>query len=108
MKKIIIKVLRFVLYGIFGKERLTRLLVKIAKVVGLDLMTAAYNSIGILNCSNQDLSGERYFINEILKSYIKHPTPILLDVGANVGKYTLELSRVFPDAKIFSFEPNAL
>ena len=106
MKKIIIRVLRFGLYGIFGKERLTRLLVKIAKIAGIDLLIAAYNSIGILNSSNADLSGERYFICDVLKSYIKHPIPILLDVGANVGKYTLELARVFPDAKIFSFEPN--
>lgn len=106
MKKIIIRVLRFGLNGIFGKVVLKKMLVMMAKIAEVDLMTVAYNSKGILNCENANVSGERYFISKILKSYVKYPTPILLDVGANVGKYTLELSRVFPDAKIFSFEPN--
>lgn len=29
----------------------------------------------------------------------------VIDVGANVGQFVLEMSRVFPDAKIYSFEP---
>ena len=30
----------------------------------------------------------------------------IIDIGANVGEYSLACREVFPDAKIFSFEPN--
>lgn len=106
MKRILKKVLRFGLVRILGKERVKKFLAIMANHADIDLMAVAYNSIGILNCENEVVSGERFFISNILKDYIKCPAPVLLDVGANVGKYTLSLSREFPDAKIISFEPN--
>lgn len=106
MKKIIGKALSFGLLKIVGRERVKKLLPKVANLAGLDLMTLAYNSIGILNYENEVVSGERFFINKVLKDYLKGPNPVLLDVGANIGKYAIALSREFPDAKIFSFEPN--
>ena len=43
---------------------------------------------------------------QIMKNNFGLPsTPILFDVGANVGKYTLMLENLFPNAKIHSFEP---
>lgn len=106
MKRILKKLSRFLLVRILGKERVNKILVIMANHVGIDLMTVAYNSIGILNCQNEEVSGEQFFISNILKNYINYPMPVLLDVGANVGKYTLALSREFPGAKIISFEPN--
>ncbi len=29
----------------------------------------------------------------------------IIDIGAHVGRFTLEISRILPDAKIYSFEP---
>ena len=106
MKRIIGKALRFGLVKIVGRERVKKILFIMASLADIDLMTAAYNSIGILNCENEVVSGERFFISKVLKNYLKGPKPVLLDVGANIGKYALSLSREFPDAKIFSFEPN--
>ena len=106
MKRIIGKILNFGLVRIVGRERIKKLLPMVASLVDIDLMTLAYNSIGILNYENDVVSGERFFINKVLKDYIKGRNPVLLDVGANIGKYAIALSREFPDAKIFSFEPN--
>ena len=50
-------------------------------------------------------SGE-FFALQIMKNNFGLPaTPILFDVGANVGKYTLMLADLFPNAEIHSFEP---
>lgn len=106
MKKIIGKALNFSLVRIVGRDRVKKMLPMVASLADIDLMTLAYNSIGILNYENDVVSGERFFINKVLKDYVKSPTPVLLDVGANIGKYAIALSREFPAAKIFSFEPN--
>lgn len=106
MKRIIGKALRFGLVNIVGRKRVKKILSIMASLADIDLITLAYNSIGILNCENEVVSGELFFISKVLKNYLKDPKPVLLDVGANIGKYALSLSREFPDAKIFSFEPN--
>lgn len=33
------------------------------------------------------------------------PINTIIDIGANMGQFVLEMSRIFPDAKIYSFEP---
>jgi len=106
MKRIIGKILNFGLVRIVGRDRVRKILHIVASLADIDLMTVAYNSIGILKFENEFVSGEHFFISKVLKDYLKIPNSVLFDVGANIGKYTLMLSREFPGAKIFSFEPN--
>ena len=43
---------------------------------------------------------------QIMKNIFKiSDSPVLFDVGANVGNYTLMLANIFPNASIHSFEP---
>jgi FkbM family methyltransferase len=62
--------------------------------------------IGILNYENDKVSGERYFIKKILPQVIKKNTPVFLDVGSNIGNYTLSLLETYPSAQIHAFEPH--
>jgi FkbM family methyltransferase len=39
------------------------------------------------------------------KSVINHSSPIIFDVGANNGEWSLLLHRVYPQSRIFLFEP---
>ncbi|MEO1270801.1 MAG: FkbM family methyltransferase [Myxococcota bacterium] len=43
-----------------------------------------------------------YFDNHALEL---GPAPVVLDVGANIGLFALELRRRYPDATIYAFEP---
>jgi FkbM family methyltransferase len=106
MKRIMGKILNFALVRIVRRDRVKKILHIVASLTDIDLMTMAYNSVGILKYKNEFESGEHFFISKVLKDYLKVPNPILLDVGANIGKYSLMLSMEFPNARIFSFEPN--
>ena len=39
------------------------------------------------------------------KSVIKNSSPIIFDVGANIGEWSLLLHKIFPESQIFLFEP---
>ena len=92
---------------ILGKQRVKSLIPAIAGLAGLDLLMVAYNNIGILKFENAMVSGEYYLIHKILKKNLSSiKKPIIFDVGANIGDYSLMLSREFPNAEIYAFEPN--
>jgi FkbM family methyltransferase len=105
MKKIIGK-----LYSVFLKvlpkkyhDKYIQLTIKILKHTNLLLF--AYNTMGILKIENE--SGELNVIDKILpKIIINEKEPVLFDIGANIGSYTLMLKKKYPIAKIYSFEPN--
>ena len=50
-------------------------------------------------------SGELSALQIMRDNFNISNSPVLFDVGANVGKYTLMLANVFPNASIHSFEP---
>ena len=50
-------------------------------------------------------SGELSALQIMRNNFNISDSPILFDVGANVGNYTLMLANVFPNASIHSFEP---
>lgn len=70
------------------------------------LFHLSLRGLGILNFENAQVSGEDYLLNEILPKLIKSNQPVLIDIGANVGKYSCELSRKFPGARLYAFEPH--
>lgn len=81
----------------------------IMKSLDLNPLRFAYGQMGILKYANSEVSGESFVIKKILPSLLSQSTSTTLtmfDVGANVGQYSLQLNRAFPEACIFSFEPN--
>jgi FkbM family methyltransferase len=103
LKKFII----FSIVKLIGQERLKRLIPVFASFAGLDLLLIAYNNIGILKYQNAIVSGENFLITKILNNNLSTVSrPILFDVGANVGNYSLMLIEEFPQSKIYAFEPN--
>lgn len=63
--------------------------------------------MGVLNYENNRLSGEKYFLNNILVKILdEKDEPVLFDVGANVGNYSKLLKKIFPNSKVYAFEPH--
>ena len=89
-----------------GRDRRERLLIHIARISGIDLMRLAYTEMGVLKFENEDISGEKHFIDIVLREKISTDAPVIFDVGAHVGKYSAQLIRSFPKADVYAFEPN--
>ena len=78
----------------------------LARKAHLDLIRLGYVENGITKSYNYKASGEAYFISDYLPSQLEKRKAVFLDIGANKGDYTLMLRNSFPEATIFSFEPN--
>lgn len=64
------------------------------------LFKLALRGLGFYNYQNNYLTGEKYFRNKI---FYNRGCKIIFDIGANVGTYSIDLSKN-PDAQIYSFE----
>ena len=82
----------FWLIAIQGKNRLGRFLFSLSQ----SLLNSLNNKI-----NDSDLNGENWFLQNLNHSEIK----VVFDVGANVGKWSLELKKVNPEAIVYAFEP---
>jgi FkbM family methyltransferase len=51
-------------------------------------------------------TGESYFYLKLLPKIIKNQQPVIFDVGAYLGENALQLHKILPESRIFSFEPN--
>lgn len=69
------------------------------------LFRFALSGLGILNYYDQNVSGEKHFVNKVLPKYLGR-SPIVVDVGANLGNYSKLLLNKFPDAELHLFEPH--
>jgi FkbM family methyltransferase len=69
------------------------------------LLRIALSGLGVLNYQDKKVSGETYFLNLLRK--LKPGT--ILDVGANIGEYSLfcydTFRNVSPGVQIYAFEP---
>ena len=83
--------------SLFGRRQFRRL-----NVLLFDLGT---RGLGILNYQNPEISGESDFLRRYLSD---RKSPVVVDVGANVGAYTREVGRVNASARVFAFEPHPL
>jgi len=70
------------------------------------LFRLGLKGLGLGNYRGFGVSGERYLLKKILPVLIGSDQPVIFDIGAGRGSYSLELIRRFPKARIFSFEPH--
>jgi FkbM family methyltransferase len=67
------------------------------------LFLLSLRGMGLLNSENSRVSGEDWF----LRSLARPLTPLtVLDVGANIGHYSMLVRKVYPNSKVFAFEPH--
>lgn len=106
VKTTTLKIIRFFVDKL-GKHRLEKALVFVARVAGIDLLLTAYQHLGILKYWDNDVSGENFVIDSVLKKYFRNTNKVIFfDIGANIGDYSKKLRQEFSDAKIYAFEPN--
>jgi FkbM family methyltransferase len=66
------------------------------------LYRLSLSGLGILNYESDKSSGEDYF----LKNHLRNKTGVVIDVGANIGKYSMLVHHYNPSVKIYAFEPH--
>lgn len=95
-------------YKLIARPVCGKLISLLAKAGDVDLLKVAHHSVGVLKYWNAKVSGEHFVATKLVPRFFHSSsgTPILFDVGANVGNYSLELAALYPDARIFAFEPN--
>lgn len=67
------------------------------------LFNLSLRGLGILNYKTKYQSGELDWLKRYLSSI---EAPIVFDVGANVGDYSNDIVKFFPNALIYAFEPH--
>lgn len=90
-----------------GPERCRRIIRQVAHLAGIDLLALAHHDMGILKYQDLEVTGEAFLVRNVLPRLISKPTPVLVDVGANVGEFSTLLRAHFPAAAIYAFEPVA-
>lgn len=70
------------------------------------LLKVSLRGLGVMNYLDLVVSGENFFVTNLLPRFIQSAKPLFFDVGANKGDYSLLLSSRFPQAQIFAFEPH--
>lgn len=85
------------------KNKFERLLIKILKMMNVDLLAHAHVQNGVGH--NTYFSGEKGMINNQIFSILKREPNVVFDVGANVGHYSIDLRNRFPQSEIHCFEP---
>ena len=63
-------------------------------------------SLGVINIQTPFATGEPYLVKKILPQIIDKKSPVVFDVGANVGDYTSMIIDTFPETIIYAFEPH--
>lgn len=100
------------LYRLFSGEKAKlharRVVDLLISRAALDPTDIYYNSIGVLKF-HDDNSGENWFIETVLVEILRNlQFPIVLDIGANVGDYSISIARTFPNSRCYCFEPNPI
>jgi len=48
---------------------------------------------------------DKVYLNEITQKYMTSQSPVIVDIGANVGFFSLFMLSRFPEARVIAFEP---
>ena len=67
------------------------------------LFLLSLRGLGVLNYENDRVSGEDWFLNHLAK---KDAFLTIFDVGANKGRYSQSVRTVYPNSKVYAFEPH--
>lgn len=71
------------------------------------LFHLSIRGLGVFNYQTFRISGERFLIRKLLPRLLDGtPAPVMFDVGANEGNFSIELMEQFPRAFLYSFEPH--
>ena len=62
--------------------------------------------MGIGAGAGVESSGERNSLNYLMKSIFSTFSPVIFDVGANIGDYAISVLERIPDVKLYCFEPS--
>ncbi len=96
-----------------GKKRLSRLL-KLNKIAG-DIVFLNYMGVKFILNINEYVMKQIFMFGIYEKPYIKLLTSFpenqirtIIDIGANIGNYTLSFKKKYPNTIIHSFEPNSI
>ena len=74
----------------------------------LDSRQIFFKSSGILKYRKHE-SGEKWFIYHVLPLILSDINePVFLDIGANIGEYSIALTSAFPTCRCYAFEPNPI
>lgn len=66
----------------------------------------ALKGMNIGNGGSFDESGEKEALCYLKREVFRNASPVIFDVGANVGGYTIDALSVLPNARIHCFEPS--
>jgi FkbM family methyltransferase len=78
------------------------------KFLRLDSRKIFFESNGVLKYRAHE-SGEKWFINCLLQHILSGiEEPIILDVGANIGQYSIALASALPTCRCYALEPNPI
>ena len=69
------------------------------------LYNLSLRGLGVLNYENDRISGEKTFLTWYLGA---KQGSVVLDIGANVGNYAIQVLRIQPTARVYAFEPHPL
>lgn len=58
--------------------------------------------LGVLNYENNSVSGEK----KMLEKIVVHKNMTVIDAGANIGNYSINVMQLEPTSNIYSFEPH--
>ncbi|MEM1325341.1 MAG: FkbM family methyltransferase [Bacteroidota bacterium] len=67
------------------------------------LFELSLRGLGVLNSHNFHLSGEYFFIEKVSQSARNQ---LIIDIGGNIGNYSLDFLKKNPEQQIFVFEPH--
>ena len=59
-----------------------------------------------IGTSQAVISGDEYGLAPFLKSPLRYRVETVVDIGANIGAFTLTARRMFPQATILAIEPD--
>jgi len=90
----------------FVKDPLSRALSAVLNYCGIDFLRYyVERRQGIGAAGTKEITGEKFLIEHVLPRLLDKEQPVILDVGANVGRYSKALYSAFPKAQIVAFEP---
>ena len=92
--------------AIIGRKNLESFLIFCAKSINANLHIHGLLQIGTTNGVHLDNDKEEFFVKNILPALMENEIePILFDIGANIGNYSLLLKKHIDKGLIYSFEP---